>query len=105
MNFKRINALEAKALIAEQNPEHPVQIIDIRDDAAFAAGHIPSAVHIHNSNVQEFIQAADMDAPLIVCCYHGNMSQSAAAYFAEQGFDEAYSLDGGFEGWQAVSGD
>ncbi len=105
MNFKRINAVEAKTLIAEQSPERPVQIIDIRDDASFEAGHIPTARHIHNSNVQEFINEADLDAPLIVCCYHGNMSQSAAAYFAEQGFEDAYSLDGGYEGWQAVSGD
>jgi thiosulfate sulfurtransferase len=35
-----------------------------------------------------------------VYCYHGNMSQSAAAYFGEQGFEEAYSMDGGFSDWE-----
>ena len=42
------------------------------------------------------------DAPLIVACYHGNSSQSAAAYLAHQGFSEVYSLDGGFELWRAT---
>jgi len=32
-----------------------------------------------------------------VVCYHGNSSQSAAAYLVGQGFAEVYSLDGGIE--------
>ena len=105
MNFKRISALEAKAILENQDAEHPAQVVDIRDDASFAAGHIPSAIHIHNSNIQEFIDGADLDSPLLVCCYHGNMSQSAAAYFADKGFGDTYSIDGGFAAWQAVSDD
>lgn len=102
MNFKRINVMEAKAMLDNQTAEQPVQVVDIRDDAAYAAGHMPSAVHIHNSNIQEFIAEADLDSPLLVCCYHGNMSQSAAAYFAEQGFADTYSVDGGFEAWKSA---
>jgi thiosulfate sulfurtransferase len=49
-----------------------------------------------------FITQADLDVPLIVACYHGNSSQSAAAYLAEQGFSDVYSLDGGFELWRAT---
>ena len=100
MNFKRISVPEAQELL-QTNPG--TQIIDIRDEESFAAGHIESATHIHNNNVQEFISGADRNQPLLVCCYHGNSSQSAAAYFAEQGFDESYSLDGGFEAWQEVA--
>ena len=103
MNFKRISVLEAKALLESQPQDRPAQVVDIRDDASFAAGHIPDAVHIHNSNIQEFIADADLDSPLLVCCYHGNMSQSAAAYFADRGFTDAYSIDGGYEAWRAVS--
>lgn len=97
MSFKRISVAQAKELI-EEKPE--TQIIDIRDEESYERGHIESATHIYNSNVQTFLAEADMDQPLIVCCYHGNMSQSAAAYFAEQGFDESCSLDGGYEAWQ-----
>ena len=44
--------------------------------------------------------AADLDQPLIVTCYHGHSSQSAAAYLVNQGFSDVYSLDGGFELWR-----
>jgi len=97
MNFTRISVTEAQELLRSQPT---TQVIDIRDEQAFDQGHISDARHVHNDNMQEFMAEANLDQPLIVCCYHGNMSQSAAAYFAEQGFASSYSLDGGFEAWQ-----
>lgn len=104
MNFKRISVAEARELMvidSSEAPEKSVKVVDIRDDQAFAAGHIESALHLHNANLQEFIQDTDFEAPVLVYCYHGHMSQSAAAYLAEQGFTETYSLDGGFEAWES----
>jgi thiosulfate sulfurtransferase len=97
-SFTRINANDAKALI-EQGTS---QIIDIRDAMSFQAGHIKAAIRIDNEGVPQFMAQADQQAPLIVCCYHGNSSQSAANYFSEQGFQEVYSLDGGFEEWKVM---
>jgi thiosulfate sulfurtransferase len=77
-----------------------VTLIDIRDEASFQAGHISNSIHIDNHSVQPFIQQANQDIPLIVCCYHGNMSQSAAQFFSEQDFSDVYSLDGGYSDWQ-----
>lgn len=76
-------------------------LIDIRDEQSFELGHIDNAIHIGNTNIGEFINNSDRELPLIVYCYHGNSSQPAAAYLAEQGFSEVYSMDGGFEGWAA----
>lgn len=100
MNFKRISSEQARDMLNDPQTGPSVQIVDIRDDESYAAGHIDGAVHLHNANIQDFIAQADLDAPLLVCCYHGHMSQSAAAYLAEQGFSDAYSLDGGYEGWR-----
>ncbi len=99
MNFRRISVVEARLLLEAHGPGR-VQIADIRDDQAYLQGHIDSAVHLHNSNLQEFIESADLDAPLLVYCYHGHMSEGAAAYLAEQGFSNTYSLDGGFAAWR-----
>ena len=66
------------------------------------AAHITGAQNLDNGNMAEFIRAADLDAPVIVACYHGNSSQSAAAYLISQGFSDVYSLDGGFELWRAT---
>ena len=76
-----------------------VNIVDIRDDKSFNAGHITDAEHLDNHSVAAFINDTEHDEPVIVCCYHGNSSQSAGAYLAEQGFEQVYSLDGGFEEW------
>lgn len=79
----------------------PVTIVDVRDEESFKAGRITDSVHLDNSSMQHFINSTDTSIPVIVCCYHGNMSQSAGAYLAEKGFDEVYSLDGGFAEWHA----
>ena len=94
--FKRIPPQEAQTL-----REQGAVVVDIRDQPTYAAAHITGAQHLDNVNIADFIRAADLDAPLIVACYHGNSSQSAAAYLAHQGFAEVYSLDGGFELWRS----
>ena len=81
-----------------------VTIVDIRDAGAFAQGHIAEAQTVNDENIQDFLQKADKGRPLICYCYHGISSQRAAGFFAQQGFKQVYSIDGGFEGWKAVYG-
>lgn len=95
-DFTRISADQALALRSQG-----AVVVDIRDPQSFAAGHISGSLHLDNHSLHDFIAKADFDKPLIVSCYHGNSSQSAAAYLAHQGFSEVYSLDGGFDGWRA----
>ena len=45
------------------------------------------------------MQQTDFETPVIVCCYHGISSQQAAQFLIHQGYDEVYSLDGGYEAW------
>lgn len=94
--FKRIDPATAQQL-----REQGATVVDIRDPGSYDNGHIPGAIHIDNASVQGFIADADLASPLVVVCYHGNSSQSAAAWLAQQGFAEVYSLDGGFELWKA----
>ncbi|WP_110649525.1 thiosulfate sulfurtransferase GlpE [Salinicola peritrichatus] len=76
-----------------------LQLIDIRDPLSFSQGHIPGSRHLDNTNVAELVEKTPGDTPLVVVCYHGHSSQQAAAWLAGQGFDEVYSLDGGFVDW------
>lgn len=95
--FKHLSVDEAPALLADKR----TVVIDIRDAESYRNGHIAGASHLDNNGIADFIQQREFDEPIVVCCYHGNMSQSAAAFLIEQGFDEVYSLDGGFEAWAA----
>ncbi|MCU1730202.1 MULTISPECIES: thiosulfate sulfurtransferase GlpE [unclassified Pseudomonas] len=95
--FKRIPPEQAQAL-----REQGAVVVDIRDPQSYATGHIAGSHHLDNQSVADFIRNADLDAPTVVVCYHGNSSQNAAAYLAGQGFSEVYSLDGGFELWRGT---
>ncbi|MDO6461438.1 thiosulfate sulfurtransferase GlpE [Granulosicoccaceae sp. 1_MG-2023] len=95
--FQRINPAQA----ADMFDSSAAAIIDIRDPASYAEGHIPGAVMINNSNIQQFVEDTAKETPVIVCCYHGHASQQGAAFLTHHGFAEVYSLDGGFVAWAA----
>lgn len=95
-DFTRISADQALELRSRG-----AVVVDVRDPQSYALGHISGSLHLDNQSLHDFITQADLDTPLIVSCYHGNSSQSAAAYLVHQGFSEVYSLDGGFDGWRA----
>jgi thiosulfate sulfurtransferase len=96
MTFKCISIDEAKALIDKGS----VTIADVRDADTYLAGNIESAINIQQDSMDGFLAAADRDQPLLVYCYHGNSSQGAADYFFNQGFEDVYSMDGGYEAWR-----
>ena len=68
-------------------------------------GHIPQAVNLSNANIGQFMIEQEFEHPIIVVCYHGISSQGAANYLNEQGFEDVYSLDGGFEAWATSCAD
>ncbi|PXF29949.1 sulfurtransferase [Pokkaliibacter plantistimulans] len=96
-NFTRISPSQAKDMIG-----NGAQVADIRDPVSYSNGHIPGASALSNENLQHFLESADPDHPLIVVCYHGHSSQSAASFLANHGFEQVYSMDGGFEEWRTL---
>jgi len=92
--INQIDAQEAQKMIDTQN----AVVIDIRDPASFANGHIENAIRIDNENFQAFIDSADKETPIIVCCYHGNSSQAATGVIDDLGF-KGFSLQGGMSDW------
>lgn len=96
--FGHISAEQTKARL----DKNEIKIVDIRDEQSFALGHIPGAFHLTNASIGQFMQDNDLNVPVVVCCYHGISSQQAAQYMLHQGFEEVYSMDGGFEAWRGV---
>jgi len=94
--FKLCSIEEAQEMISKGN----VAIADIRDPQSFAAGHVENAFHLTNLSMAQFAQDVDYETPVLVFCYHGHSSQGAAQYLANQGYEEVYSVNGGFEVWK-----
>jgi len=94
--FQRIGLGEAEKLISDRNPT----ILDARDARAYMAGHIDGARNLSGANLSAFVAKVAKDQPVLIYCYHGVSSQDYARVFAESGFAETFSLDGGYEAWR-----
>jgi thiosulfate sulfurtransferase len=76
--------------------------VDIRDPGSYGQGRIPGAIHLHDGNVQQFLQETDKEKSVVVYCYHGNSSLSATAFLLQNGFKNVASMSGGFEAWRQM---
>ena len=92
---KTISVKDAK----EKLDKGEAVFVDVRDPASYDEAHIPGALLVNDSNVGAFIANTDKTRTHIVYCYHGINSQGGAAYFAANGFQEVFSMDGGFSAW------
>jgi rhodanese-related sulfurtransferase len=89
-----VSAAEAKQIIDSGS-----QLIDVRTDVEYDAGHIPGARHVPLSDVQRESAALDKGQPLVLYCRAGNRSAPAADAFVASGWD-AHSIEGGLEAWR-----
>jgi thiosulfate sulfurtransferase len=86
----------AQALMKSED----VYVIDIRDDNSFSTAHISDAVQLDQTSIGPFLESTEKDTALVIYCYHGISSHSAASFFVEQGFSRVNHIVGGFEAWQ-----
>ncbi len=98
-DFSRISTADAKALIENSAPV----VIDVRDANAFEQGALPNAIHVTTANFMRVKREIPSSKEVLVYCYHGNASQDFAQMFVDFGFDNVYSMDGGYEAWQLFS--
>jgi rhodanese-related sulfurtransferase len=78
-------------------------LLDVREDAEWANGHIPSAHHLARGVLEREIERAipERDAPIVVYCEGDFRSELAADNLQKMGYANVVSLDGGLRGWTA----
>ena len=77
-------------------------VLDVRLEEDYAADPvlIPGALYRNPEAIREWSPSLPRDAKIVVYCVKGRwVSQKAAVYLDEQGYD-VYSLEGGIEAWQ-----
>lgn len=94
-SYRRIDAGAARALLEQRD----VAIFDVRDQQSFVKGHIDGARHLTIMKLENVIKTTARDALIMIYCHHGFASREYAATFCDFGFQDVYSLDGGYEGW------
>lgn len=79
-------------------------VVDLRDNAAFAQGHIVDAKNIPHTRLQQDVQELTKfkSKPIILVCDMGRLSPASGAWLRKQGFEQVYVLSGGIQSWRAA---
>jgi len=91
---------EARSQIREVTPQEVdalpdgTAVVDVREDSEWDQGHLPNAVHISKSYVEQQIEAAvpDRDAPVVLYCAGGVRSLFAAQTLEQLGYTNVASM-------------
>ncbi|BDI03355.1 rhodanese-like domain-containing protein [Sphaerotilus microaerophilus] len=102
MTHRRLTAAELPEWLAA----HPdALLLDARDSARHAQGHLPGAMRLDGHNHDALLREEPRSRPVLVYCYSGNSSQAWARLFAQAGFSEVADLAGGWVTWQLTAAD
>lgn len=94
-------------IFAEQIPAEEWKkmiIIDARDAAQFAKGHIPGAINMDWRQVLAKRHTIPKDKPVLIYCNTGSLSAQAGFAMRVAGWDNLRILQGGMEEWTAKGG-
>lgn len=78
------------------------QIVDVREPAEWADGHIPGAIHMPLGDMARRAATLDPSRPVITVCRSGKRSLVALAPLRDAGITDARSLAGGMNAWRAA---
>jgi rhodanese-related sulfurtransferase len=86
--------------LEEQLRSHQVQVLDVRREPEWDAGHIESAHWWPLDNFKISPPEIDHDAPIAVHCKGGYRSMIASSLLQRAGFKHVINVVGGLDAWQ-----
>ena len=88
------------ALLQRQHPEGDVLLVDVREPAEYASGHIPGAQLIPLLQLEARLNDLRPGPQTVFYCHSGQRSlRAAASVVMNRGLENIYSLEGGIIGW------
>lgn len=89
------------AQLATRLEQAPVEIVDVRTESEWNAGHVPGAALAPLGRVASTYRDRPRDTPLVLVCQTGSRSGIAASVLASLGFTNVANLKGGTVAWEA----
>jgi rhodanese-related sulfurtransferase len=90
-----VNTFQATRLINDG-----ATVIDVRETAEFAAGHVANSRNIPSGEIDKRLSELPAGKPVVVVCASGSRSARAASVLRKSGRADVFCLDGGLSGWQ-----
>lgn len=98
----RVQECTIADLKAKIDAGETLEIVDVREESEFAAGHIPGSKHLGKGVLERDIEKVypDENTTLYLYCGGGYRSALAADNAQKMGYTNVISVDGGFRGWK-----
>jgi len=80
-----------------------LDVLDVRQDDEFAAGHLPGAAHVELGALRDTVPGLPSRS-LVVMCGHGERAMTAASLLARSGRHDLAVLLGGPQDWAHATG-
>jgi len=102
----RVRECTAAEVVTRVQGGDRVQLIDVREESEFSAGHIKGATWLGKGIIERDIEGhcPEKDAEIILYCGGGFRSALAADALQQMGYTRVSSMDGGWRGWNAAGG-
>lgn len=101
LTYENLTVDEAKLLIKE---EVNLVVLDVRTKEEYESGHLPDAILIPVSELQDRVAELDKDKKILVYCKTGVRSAEASQILVSHGFSSVYNLVGGIDAWIQADG-
>lgn len=90
-------------LQAKLNNNEAITIIDVRESAEYAFGHIPGAISIPLGELEAQMSELNKSDEIYVVCRTGNRSDLAAQKLSENGFTNVFNVVPGMSQWTGAT--
>ncbi|HEX6124596.1 MAG TPA: rhodanese-like domain-containing protein [Pyrinomonadaceae bacterium] len=97
---KRIR--EVSVQVAQERIKEGANLIDVREDNEFDAGHAAGAKHMGRGIIERDIVRtfSEKDTELVLYCGGGYRSALAADMLQRMGYTDVWSMAGGWKAWK-----
>ena len=97
----RIREIDLAAYRQMVDSGEPHQLVDVREESEWAAGHAAGAMHLGKGIIERDIEqkVPDKSTKLVLYCGGGYRSALSADALQKMGYTDAISLDGGWRAW------
>ena len=96
---KHSDVLSLDQLLKQIEGNEKVTVIDVREPAEYAFGHIPNAINIPLGELEERFEELNKNDELQIICRTGNRSDFAAQKLSEKGFQNVKNVVPGMKDW------
>ena len=97
--MKEIEVSELCEMLMDKQKK--LDIFDVRSSHEVSHGSIPNSKHMPLHVLPSKLIELSDEYPIILFCYLGARSAQACVYLQNAGFENVYTLRGGFKAWQA----